>query len=88
MLTNRLRRRLTVDSAVLNPAGHHYEQLKSVWKEQYEDSYWSEDAVVLERNSRDFVSRVDRINVNAEAICDLLQEHPRGKNDPHRTIRG
>lgn len=30
----------------------------------------------MERNSRDFKSRVDRINANAEAICDVLRDHP------------
>lgn len=34
----------------------------------------------MERNSRDFVSRIDRINVNAEAICDILKTHPRIKD--------
>jgi cystathionine gamma-synthase len=33
----------------------------------------------LERNSRDFVSRIARININAEAICDVLMQHPRIK---------
>jgi cystathionine gamma-synthase len=35
----------------------------------------------MERNSRDFVTRIDRINSNAEAICEVLQSHPRGNND-------
>ena len=30
----------------------------------------------MERNSRDFASRVDRINGNAEAISSILQDHP------------
>lgn len=34
----------------------------------------------MERNSRDFVPRIDRINQNAEAVCDLLAAHPRVKN--------
>lgn len=37
----------------------------------------------MERNSRDFVSRIDRINSGAEAICEVLQAHPRGKYDPN-----
>lgn len=40
---------------------------------EYEDNYWAEDALFMERNSRDFVSRIARINVNAEAICSTLQ---------------
>ena len=42
----------------------------------YEDNYWPEDAIFLERNSRDFVSRNSRINQNAEAICMILQNSP------------
>ncbi len=44
----------------------------------YEDNYWPEDAIYMERNSRDFVSRIDRINRNAEAICDKLKAAPNG----------
>lgn len=34
----------------------------------------------MERNSRDFVSRIDRVNTNAETICDILKAHPRIKD--------
>jgi cystathionine gamma-synthase len=44
--------------------------------EVYEDTYWPEDVVFMERNSRDFLSRIHRINANAEAICEVLQENP------------
>ena len=40
---------------------------------EYEDTYWAEDALFMERNSRDFVSRNERINANAEAICEILR---------------
>ena len=42
-------------------------------KHDYEDNYWPEDAIHMERNSRDFVQRIDRINTNAEAIYDKLE---------------
>ncbi|KAH0489105.1 hypothetical protein TgHK011_010185 [Trichoderma gracile] len=62
---------------VLNPEGKHYRLLKKVFEEQiYEDMYWVEDILFMERNSRDFSSRVKRINANAEAICDILRNHP------------
>jgi cystathionine gamma-synthase len=57
---------------VLNPQGRHYEQLKKKLLSFYEDTYWDEDAIFLERNSRDFQTRVYAINKNAETICDLL----------------
>lgn len=47
--------------------------------EEYEDNLWAEDGIFLERNSRDFVSRIERINLNAEAICLTLRESSAGK---------
>ncbi|KAE9975392.1 hypothetical protein BLS_002621 [Venturia inaequalis] len=66
-------------SAILNPKGPRYNQLKKTWSDEFEDNYWAEDAIFMERNSRDFVSRIDRINSGAEAICEVLQAHPRVK---------
>jgi cystathionine gamma-synthase len=69
-------------SAILNPHGPFYAQLKRVWDQEYEDNYWPEDAIFMERNSRDFVSRIDRINANAEAVCEVLKADPRGLFGP------
>ena len=63
-------------SAILNPEGRYYQQLKSAFEADYEDNYWAEDIMFMERNSRDFVTRIERINHNAEAICNILQAHP------------
>ncbi|OBT83560.1 hypothetical protein VE02_06947 [Pseudogymnoascus sp. 03VT05] len=62
-------------SAIFNPTGPYYSKLKEIAKAQYEDNYWAEDVLFMERNSRDFISRIDRINHNAEVICDLLSSH-------------
>ena len=59
-------------SAVLNPQGRYYSRFKEFMALDYEDNYWPEDAIFMERNSRDFVSRIYRINTNAEVICDAL----------------
>ncbi|KAF1988267.1 PLP-dependent transferase [Aulographum hederae CBS 113979] len=66
-------------SAVLNPKGRYYNLLKQTWEAEFENNYWPEDTLFLERNSRDFVSRIERINLNAEAICEVLLSHPRIK---------
>ncbi|PWW74318.1 PLP-dependent transferase [Tuber magnatum] len=66
-------------SSILNPKGRYYKQLGEVLATDYEDNHWSEDALFLERNSRDFVSRIERINRNAEAVADLLKSHPKIK---------
>ncbi|TDZ28083.1 Cystathionine gamma-synthase [Colletotrichum trifolii] len=63
-------------SAILNPSGAYYRALKAAWADDLEDTYWAEDIVFMERNSRDFVSRVERINTNSETICEVLTTHP------------
>jgi cystathionine gamma-synthase len=62
-------------SAILNPRGRYYKALKDVYAVRYEDNYWAEDVTFMERNSRDFISRIERINRNAEVICDILKTH-------------
>ncbi|KAJ2902289.1 Cystathionine gamma-synthase [Zalerion maritima] len=60
-------------SAVLNPNSRYYSALKRALDDDvYEDNYWPEDIIFMERNSRDFASRVERINTNSEAICEVL----------------
>jgi cystathionine gamma-synthase len=63
-------------SAVYNPHRRLYQSLKRTLKVEYEDNYWAEDAVFMERNSRDFVSRIERVNTNTEAIADVLHSSP------------
>ena len=63
-------------SAVLNPQSRYYSALKQSFAKAFEDDYWPEDALFMERNSRDFVSRIDRINSNAVAICETLLRSP------------
>ena len=62
-------------SLTVNPGSPNYAQLKAALDEEYEDTYYSSDAIFMERNSRDFQSRVAKINRNAEAICDFLAEY-------------
>lgn len=63
-------------SAVLNPAGKYYDAMKKAAATVIEDTYWAEDVIFLERNSRDYASRVDRVNTNAEIMCETLLAHP------------
>ncbi|KAK3348043.1 pyridoxal phosphate-dependent transferase [Neurospora tetraspora] len=62
--------------AILNPNSRYYPALKAFFQQQLEDTYWPEDVIFMERNSRDFVARIDRVNANAEAICRVLKDHP------------
>ncbi|KAL8998453.1 MAG: hypothetical protein Q9169_002490 [Polycauliona sp. 2 TL-2023] len=65
-------------SSILNPLSRYYHPLKKKMETEYEDTYWVEDALFMERNSRDFVSRIARINLNAEAICSTLAASKHG----------
>lgn len=63
-------------SAVLNPNSRMYADLKAAAQRDYEDTYWPEDVIFMERNSRDFATRIDFINTNSEAVCDVLLSNP------------
>jgi cystathionine gamma-synthase len=56
----------------LNPSGRHYAALKELILTRYEDTYYDEDAIFMERNSRNFSQRAAQIDANAERVCDLL----------------
>ncbi|KAF7763434.1 hypothetical protein Agabi119p4_7971 [Agaricus bisporus var. burnettii] len=60
-------------SLVLNPQSRHYTALKSQLSETYEDTYFDEDAVYMERNSRDFKRRIKIIDDNTTAVCEFLR---------------
>jgi len=67
-------------SLILNPGGRYYAALKealSPGSGVFEaEAYWAEDVLFMERNSRDFAGRIERINANAAAIASALQSHP------------
>jgi cystathionine gamma-synthase len=63
-------------SLMVNPGRPGAGQLREALAEEYEDLLDAEDAAVLERNSRDCVERVRRINQTAERLCDALRTHP------------
>lgn len=58
---------------ILNPQGRHYAALKVKQAETFEDVYFDEDAIYMERNSRDFKQRIDIIDANALAVCEFLR---------------
>jgi cystathionine gamma-synthase len=59
-------------SLVLNPARNHYVTFKERLLTRYEDIFYDEDAIFMERNSRNFSQRAARIDANAERVCDFL----------------
>lgn len=66
-------------SMILNNNSNYYAQIKQHLDAHYEDNLFAEDAIYLERNSRDYVNRIGRVNYNAEIIADILRAHPRVK---------
>lgn len=63
---------------ILNPNSSHYTSLKRVLNETYEDNFFSEDAVYMERNSRDYRPRIERINNNAYDVTEYLHSRSLG----------
>lgn len=70
-------------SLVLNPRGRHYCELKAKVPDVYEDLYFDEDAVFMERNSRDFRRRIEVIDNNALAVCTFLRSRSISADPPH-----
>lgn len=63
-------------SLILNASMPMYCKLKEYFNSEYEDNYWAEDALYLERNSRDFESRSMKVNETSSAVVDLFQNSP------------
>ncbi|KAK5105824.1 hypothetical protein LTR62_002127 [Meristemomyces frigidus] len=70
-------------SMILNPQSRYHHALKHYQETEYEDKLFEEDALYLERNSRDFILRTDRINSNAELVAEILRSHPAIKQVNH-----
>lgn len=59
-------------SVVLNPSSTRYTELKAMFDRRYHNDYWGGDAVALERNSRDYLTRSHTLNSNAERLVRFL----------------
>lgn len=59
-------------SLVLNSTSPLFSELKSKIDNNFEDLLFGEDAIVLEKNSRDFETRITQVNENAEKLYDWL----------------
>lgn len=69
---------------VLNPDSRCYADLKMIQADTYEDTYNNEDALFLERNSRNFLPRIEKIDRNTEELCDFFWNHK--ENHPESTL--
>ncbi|SCU82773.1 LAMI_0C00848g1_1 [Lachancea mirantina] len=66
-------------SLVLNPRSRVYGFAQEFMTSSCEDLLWCEDAIYLERNSRDFVSRTLKINANTEFLLNQVLLPQQGK---------
>ncbi|KAK0206985.1 pyridoxal phosphate-dependent transferase [Desarmillaria ectypa] len=57
---------------LLNPASPYYSAFKAHIEKTYLDTYFSEDAICLEANTRDIKQRIAIVDKNAEAVADYL----------------
>ncbi|KAJ1023218.1 hypothetical protein NDA16_003371 [Ustilago loliicola] len=74
-------------SMVLNPKGPYYRTLRSTLKEHYEDTYFDEDAIFMERNSRDFIRRIVKIDSNTRAVTSMLWQEKLGQGEYPNIIK-
>ena len=63
-------------AAIVNPQGPLAGRLRQSLDQEYEDTLWDDDAVLLAQYSADFPDRVQRINRTAEQVCDFCRSHP------------
>jgi cystathionine gamma-synthase len=65
-------------AVTLNPASNHYAALHRMLSAEMSGNslLWSEDAVVLEENSRDFPERSDLMSASAARLAAWLEAHP------------
>ncbi len=61
---------------ICNPRSPLYNDLKALVSRHHEELLWADDAVVLERTSRDFAERVQRHNRSGLFIAEKLRTHP------------
>lgn len=61
--------------------------LKAHMDANFEDFYFEQDAVFMERNSRDFQQRIKVIDQNTEAVCDLLYRHSVSGGEPNAVVK-
>lgn len=63
---------VTAGSVVLNANGPFYTEIKAAMQTEFDDIFWIDDAVVLEKNSRDYTTRIAKINETAAQIADFF----------------
>ena len=61
---------------ICNPRSPHYPELHALARAQHEDLLWGGDALVLDREARDFPRRMALHNQNGLILAERLRAHP------------
>jgi len=75
-------------SVILNRASRHHAAFLAFLAQHADHEIWREDAVALEKNSRDFHQRATIMSQNASALADYLRLHPRVEKVWHAREQG
>ncbi|RAO73540.1 uncharacterized protein BHQ10_009552 [Talaromyces amestolkiae] len=63
-------------STALNPKSPWYSKLKPAVAKNKPEPYFSLDAIIMEKNSRDVTERVLKASANTEMVVNMLKGHP------------
>lgn len=70
-------------SLLVNPKSPFYQDIHSYLHANYEDLLYPTDAAVLEKNSRDYKERIEKINHNVIQLCEAIKGHESIKEIRH-----
>jgi cystathionine gamma-synthase len=74
-------------SAVLNPLGARYAELKSLYTTNYTLEYSALDAATLASNSRDYLARSAKLNYNTQTLVNYFLAKSRDPKSPIKSVR-
>lgn len=62
-------------TVIVNKKSPFHDRIKNEIYKDYEDLLFSEDAIVLEGNSKNFIQKINNINKTTEIICNFLSQN-------------
>ncbi len=75
-------------SVILNRSSRHYSAFAAFLREHADHELWCDDAVALERNSRDYAERVQMMSRNSCGLFAYLSRHPKVERVWHSMNEG
>ncbi|MEQ1854533.1 MAG: PLP-dependent transferase, partial [Chthoniobacteraceae bacterium] len=75
-------------SVILNRNSKHHAVFSDFLSQRSDHEIWRGDAVALEKNSRDFATRVEVMSANSTALFEHLRAHPKVVKTWHSSVNG